>query len=480
MVSCRRPASWRLIMYKIDFDKPCRIHFIGIGGISMSGFAEYLHTLGFKVSGSDAHQSSITDRLSDLGITFYLGQRASNITPDIDVIVYTAAIMEDNDEFMEVKRRNIPMLSRAEMIGQVMLNFDNAVAISGTHGKTTTTSMLSLIFMEGNLDPTISVGGILDAIGGNIRMGKSEHFITEACEYTNTFLQFNPNRSVILNIDEDHLDFFKDLADIRNSFHTFAKRLPKGGQLFINGEIDNYEEITSDLDCEVFTYGIIDPNHRKTDKTYDYAADNIVFDNHSVGSYDLYFRGEFIDRIKLNVIGLHNLSNSLPAIGIALQVGVPIEIIKKALLSFHNSKRRFEYKGEIGGVTVIDDYAHHPTEVIATLSAAQNYPHNVLWCVFQPHTYSRTKQHLGEFADALSLADKVVLADIYASREKDPGDISSRDLARELEKLGKEVYYFNSFDEIENFLLQNCMNGDLLITMGAGDIVSVGENLLGL
>ncbi len=467
-------------MYKIDFSKPCRIHFIGIGGISMSGFAEYLHTLGFQISGSDAHKSTITDHLSALGIKFFLGQRAANISSDIDLVVYTAAISEDNEELMEVRQRNIPILTRAEMIGQLMLNFGNSVAVSGTHGKTTTTSMLSSIFMAGDLDPTISVGGILDAIGGNIRIGKSEHFIIEACEYTNTFLQFNPRVGVILNIDEDHLDFFKDLADIRSSFHQFAKRLPQNGKLFINGEIDQYEEITTDLACEVFTYGIVDPRYRKTDKIYDYCADNVVFNDHSIGSFDLYYRGEYLDRIQLNVIGLHNISNSLPAIAIALQVGVNLNTIKKALLSFSNSKRRFEYKGMIGGVTIIDDYAHHPTEVLATLTAARNYPHKNLWCVFQPHTYTRTKQHLTEFAEALSLVDKIVLTDIYAAREKDPGDISSKDLARELEHLGKEVYYFQSFDEVENYLLQNCMNGDLLITMGAGDIVSVGENLLGL
>jgi UDP-N-acetylmuramate--alanine ligase len=467
-------------MYKIDFDKPCRIHFIGIGGISMSGFAEYLHTLGFKVSGSDAHQSKITDHLVDLGIEFFLGQKPSNITPDINAVVYTAAISPDNEEFMEVERRGIPMLNRAEMIGQVMLNFDNAIAVSGTHGKTTTTSMLSLIFLEGRLDPTISVGGILDAIGGNMRIGKSEHFITEACEYTNTFLEFYPKRSIILNVDADHLDFFKDLDDIRHSFHLFAKRLPSDGQLFINGEIDRYEELTSDLACEVITYGIIDPNYRKKDTAYDIAADRIEFDDQSIGSYDLYYKGKFIDRIRLNVIGIHNVSNSLPAIGLALEVGIPIETIKNALFYFANSKRRFEYKGEIGGVTIIDDYAHHPTEVTATLQAARNYPHKALWCVFQPHTYSRTKQHLTEFAEALSLADHIILADIYAAREKDPGDISSKDLANELIKLGKEVHHFHSFDDIENFLLQNCMNGDLLITMGAGDIVTVGESLLGL
>ncbi len=468
-------------MYRIDLDKPCRIHFIGIGGISMSGFAEYLHTYGFKVSGSDAHKTNITDHLSELGIEFFLGQRPSNITPDIDVVVYTAAIKEDNDEFTEVKRRNLPMLSRAEMIGQLMLNFDNTIAISGTHGKTTTTSMLSSIYMEADLDPTISVGGILDTIGGSIRIGKSENFIIEACEYTNTFLHFNPKRSIILNIDADHLDFFKDLADIRNSFRLFAERLPKDGQLFINGEIADYTEITSDLECEVFTYGITDPKYRTSDNsTYDYSADNIKLDRQCVGSFDFYYKGRFVDKIKLNVIGVHNVSNSLPVIGAALQTGIPMDAVKNALLSFKNSKRRFEYKGDVGGVTIIDDYAHHPTEVKATLMAARSCPHETLWCVFQPHTYTRTRQHLQEFAEALSLADNVILADIYAAREKDPGNISSKDLAEAVSKLGTEVHYFKSFDDIENFILQNCINGDLLITMGAGDIVSVGENLLGL
>ncbi|HBY71415.1 MAG TPA: UDP-N-acetylmuramate--L-alanine ligase [Lachnospiraceae bacterium] len=467
-------------MYKIDFNKPCRIHFIGIGGISMSGFAEYLHNIGFKVSGSDKQKSKITEHLSSLGIDVQYGQRRANITPDIKFVVYTAAIAKDNEEFMEVQRQGIPLLNRSELIGQLMTNFNNAIAVSGTHGKTTTTSMLSQIFIDANLDPTISVGGIMESIGGNIRMGNSEHFIVEACEYTNTFLDFFPKRSIILNIDEDHLDFFKDLNDIRKSFHAFAKLLPKDGQLFINGEIDHYEDIIQDVDCEVFTYGIADPAYRKSDRTFDYAADNIDFDDMSDGSFDLYYKGRFVDRIQLDVLGLHNVSNSLPAIALSMQVGIPIETIKKTLKTFKNSKRRFEYKGSIKGVKIVDDYAHHPTAVTATLSAARAYPHNTLWCVFQPHTYSRTKQHLKEFAQALSLADKIVLSDIYASREKDPGDISSRDLARELELLGKEVYYFPSFDEIENFLLSHCMNGDLLITMGAGDIVSVGDSLLGL
>lgn len=467
-------------MYKINFDRPCRIHFIGIGGISMSGFAEYLHNIGFRVSGSDSHQSKITDHLASLGIEVFYGQRAANITPDIDIVVYTAAIMEDNEEFIAAKQKNIPMINRAEMIGQFMLNFEDAIAISGTHGKTTTTSMVSMIFMESGLDPTISVGGILDAIGGNIRMGNSKHFILEACEYMDSFLQFFPRRSIILNIDADHLDYFKTLDNVRHSFHRFAKRLPKNGQLFINGEITDLHEITGDLECEVFTYGITDPSYGASGKSYDYYADNIEFDNMSAGSYDLYFRGQFIGRIRLGVIGLYNISNSLPAVGLAMQAGIPIETIKSALSKFKGAERRFEYKGTVGGITIIDDYAHHPTEVAATLSAARAYPHETLWCVFQPHTYSRMKQHLKSFAEALSKADKIVLADIYAAREKNPGDISSRDLAKELTALGKEVYYFPSFDEIENFLLQNCINGDLLITMGAGDIVTIGESLLGL
>lgn len=467
-------------MYKINFREPCRIHFIGIGGISMSGFAEYLHNLGYKVSGSDSHKSKITEHLRDLGIEVFYGQRKGNIKSDIDVVVYTAAISNDNEELVAVREMGIPALNRAELIGQLMLNFGDSIAISGTHGKTTVTSMLSMIFVDGNLDPTISVGGILNAIGGNMRMGDTDHFIVEACEYMNSFLEFNPHKGVILNIDEDHMDFFKDLDDIRKSFHLFAKKIPKDGQLYINAEIPNYKEITRDLDCEVLTYGISDPAYRTNNLTYDIAADNIKSYNMTGHSFDLYYKGEYIDNIRLNVIGVHNISNSLPAIGISLQEKIPIDSIKNSLMNFKGAERRFEYKGTVGGVKIVDDYAHHPTEITATLSVAKSYTDKTLWCVFQPHTYSRTRRFLKDFAKALSLADKIVLADIYASREKNPGDISSRDLAKELEKLGKEVYYFPSFDEIENFLLENCINGDLLITMGAGDIVTVGESLLGL
>ena len=463
-------------MYKINFNEPIHIHFIGIGGISMSGFAELLHTAGFTISGSDSKKSKITEHLEAKGITILYGQKASNITPDIDLVVYTAAIHQDNPEMQAVLQQNIPRMDRAEMVGQVMLNYRNAIAISGTHGKTTTTSMISQIFLEGDLDPTISVGGILKAIDGNIRIGKSDNFITEACEYTNSFLKFNPRYSIILNIEEDHLDFFKDITDIRHSFHLFAKRLPEDGVLFINGEIENYEEITRDLPCKVVSYGI----QSSPETQYTYSATNVSFNADGYGEYDLMHNGEFIDHIALGVVGMHNVSNSLPSIGLALERQIPLEVIKRGLTAFHGTERRFEYKGEVAGITIIDDYAHHPTEIKATLEAAKRYPHKSTWCVFQPHTYTRTKAFLKDFAKALTLADKIILTDIYAAREVNTGEISSKNLQTELQQLGKEVYYFSSFEEIENFLLQNCNNGDLLITMGAGDVVSIGESLLGI
>lgn len=458
-------------MYKIDFTKPIHIHFIGIGGISMSGFAELLHSYGFTISGSDMQQSKITKHLQSLGIHIIYGQSDSNITKDIDLIVYTAAISSDNPEFIAAKASGIPMMDRAEMVGQVMKNYENAINIAGTHGKTTTTSMLSHIFLSGNLDPTISIGGILDAINGNIRVGKSNNFITEACEYTNSFLKFYPTAGIILNIEADHMDFFKDLDDIRHSFHEFAKRIPKDGLLVLNSDITDYKEFIENLQCNIVIYGL---NSSK----FDYNAQNISYDSLGRGRYDLYKKEIFVGEIQLNVVGEHNVSNSLSAIACSMELGIPFETVKEGLFAFTGTERRFQKKGEFNGVTVIDDYAHHPTEIEATLKSAKNYPHKDLWVIFQPHTYTRTKAFLSDFAGALSHADKVILADIYAAREKDPGDVSSLDIVKQLKELGSDVYYFPTFEEIETFVKENCTNGDMLITMGAGDIVLIGEHLI--
>lgn len=459
------------LMYEVNFNRPVRIHFIGIGGISMSGLAEILLKEGFCVSGSDMKRSALTDRLERLGATIYEGQRGSNITDDIQLAVYTAAIHEDNPEYREVCEKGIPTLSRAALLGQLMKNYKTAVAVSGTHGKTTVTSMISHILLEADADPTISVGGILKAIHGNIRVGNSDTFVTEACEYTNSFLQFFPTTGIILNIEEDHLDFFKDIQDIRSSFHKFAKKIPENGLLIINADIENYEEITKDLDCRVVTYAL----HSDAD----YCAADITFNALTQGMYTLREFGKNSTKIQLGTTGMHNISNSLAAIAAARELHISDEAIQKGLLLFSGTDRRFEYKGKIGDVTILDDYAHHPTEIKATLHTAKNYPHNQIWCVFQPHTYTRTKAMLKEFAKSLSLSDKVILTDIYPARETDTLGISSLDLLEELKKLGVECYHFSSFDEIENFVLQQCVHNDLLITMGAGDVVKIGEHLLG-
>lgn len=460
-------------MYKIDFTHPIHIHFIGIGGISMSGFAELLHTMGFTISGSDASKSRITEHLESLGIHIIYGQSSSNITSDIDLAVFTAAINEDNSEYVAALEAGIPLMDRAEMVGQVMSNYQSSLAVSGTHGKTTTTSMLSHIFLAAGLDPTISVGGILPAIDGNLRIGKSGNFITEACEYTNSFLKFRPTSAVILNIEEDHLDFFKDINDIRSSFSRFAELLPINGILVINAAIDDWKHVTEKVRAKVVTYDL-------HDSSCDFSAENISFGEMGRGEFDVVEHGSILGHIKLNMGGLHNISNALAAIALSLSLSVPISSIQEGLSQFYGTDRRFQLKGIVSGITIIDDYAHHPTEIKATLDSAVNYPHGRLWCVFQPHTYTRTKAFLTEFAQALSAADKIVLADIYAAREKDPGDISSRDLMCALENLGKDVNYFSSFDEIENFLLENCEEDDLLITMGAGNVFQIGESLLGL
>ncbi len=458
-------------MYQIDFNHPVHVHFIGIGGISMSGLAHILLNKGFAVSGSDARRSELTEQLEKEGCRIFYTQTAANIAPDTELVVYTAAISADNPELAAARAAGIAVASRAVLLGQIMKNYRIAINVAGTHGKTTTTSMLSEILLAAGSDPTISVGGILNSIGGNIRVGGSDIFLTEACEYTNSFLSFFPTINVILNVKADHLDFFKDLADIRNSFKLFTERLPEGGTLVINTDIEDYGYFYRDTACEVITFGS-DPARSQ------YSADGISYDKYGCCSYTLLISGNPSGTVRLSVPGIHNVYNSLAAIAAALKIQIPLSQIIAGLENFTGTGRRFEKKGAFNGVTVIDDYAHHPDEITATLNCTAHYPHSRVWCVFQPHTYSRTKALLKDFAQALSAADHVVLADIYAARETDTLGISSADLQREIELLGGNCSYFQSFEEIEKFLLKNCINGDLLITMGAGDIYKVGEALL--
>lgn len=457
-------------MYQIDFHHPIHIYFIGIGGISMSGLAEILLDEGFTVSGSDMRPSPLTELLEKRGAYIYYGQRRENLSGDLDLVVYTSAIHPDNPEMQAAAALSLPLLTRAELLGQMMKNYKLPIAISGTHGKTTTTSMISEILLHAELDPTLSIGGILKTIGGNIRIGHSEYFVTEACEYTNSFLSFYPKIGLILNIEADHLDFFKDLADIRSSFHRFALLLPSDGALIINGSISDLSEITADVACPIITFGM--------DPSFTYSATDITYDEKGCASFTLLREGAPDGHFTLSVPGEHNILNALAAIALADLLSVDPSVTAASLSDFHGTDRRFEYKGRINGITIIDDYAHHPTEITATLKAAANYPHKDLYCVFQPHTFSRTKTFMKDFAKALSHADYVILADIYPARETDNLGISSETLQKELEALGKTCYYFPDFSSIEKFILEKCKPGDLLITMGAGDVVKIGENLL--
>lgn len=458
-------------MQNISLEKLKKVHFIGIGGISMSALAEILITKGIAVSGSDAKESELTVRLVSLGAKIVYGQSAENITSDIDLIVYTAAIHSDNPELLAGKALNIPLMVRADFLGLIMKEYKNAINISGTHGKTTTTSMVSHILMEGGCDPTILVGGIIPSIGGNLRIGHSENFVNESCEYTNSFLSFFPTTAVILNVEEDHLDFFKDIQDIRNSFKRFAMLVPDSGYVIINSDIDKPEYFTSDLNCHVITFGS-DPSKS------DYSAENIEYNEMGCCRYTLLKKGKRISEIQLSVPGRHNVFNSLAAAAVGFSMNLSIDIIKNGLLSYTGTNRRFQYKGERNGVAIIDDYAHHPDEIAATLETAKNYPHRELWVVMQPHTYSRVKVLFERFVETLSSVEHLVLADIYAARETDTLGMSSQLLAEELKKRGTDVYYFPDFKSIEEFLLNRCVHGDLLITMGAGNVVNIGEDLL--
>ena len=438
----------------------------------MSGLAEILLKEGFTISGSDIKHSQITDHLEEKGAHICYQQTADNITSGIDLVVYTAAINFDtNEEYKEAVKKGIPVMSRAALLGQLMHNYKNAIAVSGTHGKTTTTSMLSQILLEADTDPTISVGGILESIGGNIRVGHSDTFITEACEYTNSFLEFFPKISIILNIEEDHMDFFKDIDDIRKSFRAFAHKLPDYGYLVLNGEIDNIPYIVEGLEADYVTFGC-------NSKKFNFAAENITHDSLGHDSFDYYKNGVYQDRIQLNVTGDHNVNNALAAIAVADRLNLPMEAVKKGLLSFVGAKRRFEYKGTVNNFTIIDDYAHHPTEIQATLEACKNYPHNELWCIFQPHTYTRTRAFLDDFARALSMSDHVIITDIYAAREKDTGMVHAKDIADKMSAYDVDVHDISDFKDIEKFILKNCKKNDLLITMGAGNVDSIGDSLL--
>ncbi len=458
-------------MYQIDLKKPVHAHFIGIGGTSMSGLAEYLFDVGFRVSGSDSAHSKYTKHLESLGIEIFYPQKAENIQEGTDVVIFSAAIHPGNPEYDAAVEKGIPMLTRAELLGQLMAFYQHAINISGTHGKTTTTSMVTDIFLDAGLDPAIEIGGMLDDIGGNMRLSKKQdYFVAEACEYTNSFLSFHPTCAIILNVEADHLDFFKDLDDIRHSFRKFVELLPDGGNLIIGADIDNYEYFYEGLNVNVLTFGKA--------ANADYRAENIVYDEFVRPAFDVIEKGVKIGRVQLGVPGEHNVMNALAAIAAARAYDIEMDVIKGALLRYHGTQRRFDIRGHVNGFTVMDDYAHHPQEVDAVLKTLVKYPHHKLWAIQQPHTYSRTKLLMDDFADVLSQADAVLVLDIFPARETDDLGCHATQLVEKLKERGSEVYYTPTFDDVEKFVIEHGEEGDIFITLGCGNANIVADRIV--
>ena len=458
-------------MIEIEDLKPYKhIHLIGIGGVSMSGIAEILHACGFIVTGSDASQSENTDRLIKNHIPVKIGHDLENLEK-ANLVVYSAAINKDDVELVRAKELNIPMIERGTFLGILTKSFKNTICISGTHGKTTTTSMISLCFLEAGKDPSIQVGAYLKQLDANYRVGKSDYFIIEACEYVESYLKLFPKVEVILNIDNDHLDYFGSLENIVTSFSNYIKLIPDDGLLVINWDDDNCRKIAKYTNAKVLTYGIKNENAN-------FVARNIVFNNNGFPTFDVYYNNTFYKTITLSIPGMHNVMNALACIAVCYNYGLEREDIKNALLKYTGAHRRFEYKGSFNDVNVYDDYGHHPTEIIATSNALKQKKYNKSWVIFQPHTYSRTKNLLNDFANALINFDNIIVTDIYAARETNTYNISSKDLVDRITSLGRKALYIQDFDKIVKYVKENAKPGDIVLTLGAGTVTNIGPMLV--
>ncbi len=444
----------------MNFMRPgCHVHFIGIGGISMSALANILKSNGVQVTGSDICNSHMIEKIKNNGIPVDIPHQIHHIS-QADLVVYTAAIAKDNCELLYAQEHGIPCWERPVMLGKIMAHYPISLGISGTHGKTTVTSMLSHITLKAGLDPTLLVGGELADIDGNLRIGSSDYFITEACEYVDSFLNFFPAISIILNIEEDHLDYFSGIEQIKKSFRQFARQTSR--LVIAYGEDDNIASALQGISVPVITYGA----------GCDYEAKEIRTGDQTV--YTLYHKGKPVCPVTLSVPGIHNVNNSLAALAGADALGIPLSQAAQFLEDFTGAKRRFEYKGSKNGIAVFDDYAHHPTEIEATLRAAKQKDHGTMWCVFQPHTYTRTKALFSQFVNVLSKAERVIFTDIYAAREKDTGIVHASQLADAI----PGARYISSFPEIVRFLNDNAKPGDMIMTIGAGTVYQVGDLFL--
>lgn len=454
------------------FEKYKKIYMIGIGGISMSGIAEILKNWGFEVSGSDITDSEIIKNLRNTGINITIGHNVDALK-NADLVVYTAAVKQNDPELLAAHENNIPTIERKDLVGELTKAFSESICISGTHGKTTTSSMISVCFLNALLDPTIQVGAILKKINGNYKVGNSEYFILEACEYSESFLKFFPKTEVILNIDNDHLDYFKTFENIKNAFIKYVKLLPDDGLLVLNGDDNNCLDLVNYTEATILTYGINNVHSN-------FVAKNINFDESGFARFDVYFNNEFYGHIELSIAGRHNVLNALACISICNYYGINFDIVKNSLLEFTGADRRLEFKGKFNNVMVYDDYGHHPTEIIATANAIKNKNFNESWVIFQPHTYSRTKNLLDDFVNALINFDHIIVTDIYAAREINTFNISSKDLVDKINLTYKDknALYIQDFNDIVNYIRNNVKDNDLVLTLGAGTVTEIGPMIL--
>ncbi|MCX7983800.1 MAG: UDP-N-acetylmuramate--L-alanine ligase [Bacteroidetes bacterium] len=448
-----------------------KLHFVGIGGIGMSGIAEILLDQGFKISGSDRVLSEVTERLQSLGAEVFEGHRAENVGPDVDTVVYSSAVSLDNPEILEAQRRKIPVVRRAEMLAEVM-RLKYGIGIAGTHGKTTTTSMVGLILMEGGLDPTVVVGGKLSGLGGtNARLGRGEFIVVEADEFDRSFLSITPTIAVLTTLEVDHLDCYRDLDDIKNAFVQFASKVPFYGFVVLCLDDPALLDIMPQLTKKkIITYGLT--------PQADIQAIDVQFKNNT-STFTTLRAGKELGTVTLQVPGTHNVQNALGAMAVGLELGIPFETIRAAIEKFTGVYRRWEKKGEVRGVVLYDDYAHHPTECKATLLGAKNGWRRRIVCVFQPHLYTRTRDFYEEFAKAFLLADVLVVTDVYPAREEPIQGVTGELIIDAAKKFGhKEAYYVPQKTDVPVFLRTLVKEGDIVITMGAGDIWKYGEVFL--
>ena len=442
-----------------------RGHLIGIGGVSMSPLAEVLSGIGIIIRGSDMKESAKTEHLRSLGMDVKIGHCAENITADTDFVVRTAAVHDENPEIVEAHRRGIPIFERTQAWGAIMRDYKNALCISGTHGKTTTTSMSTHILMAAQRDPTVMIGGTLPLLQAGHRVGKGDTIVMESCEYYNSFHAFSPTIAVILNIEADHLDFFKDLEDIKASFRKFASLVPENGYIIANADDKNTMDALASLDRNLVTFGL--------SNNADVYADNIVRKGAQT-EFDVIYNGEFFSRVSLRVPGMHNVMNALAATAAAICLGIDATAVSYGLAGFTGAGRRFEFKGKYNGADVYDDYAHHPGELKALLDAVEPLGYKRIILVFQPHTYTRTKALFDDFTEQLRRPDLTYLAEIYAAREKNLTGISSVDLSKQI----PNSVFFPTFGELIKNLRICAAPGDIILTVGAGDVYMIGESLV--